>query len=56
VYSLASKRRRQAGPMSAAGLISYYEELEGKIKLTPTTVLLIALVFSIIVVMAHLIF
>lgn len=51
---MATRRRRQAGPMSAAGLISFYEELEGRIKLSPATVLAIAIAFSLLVVMAHL--
>jgi preprotein translocase subunit Sec61beta len=53
---LATRRRRQAGPMSAAGLISFYEELEGRIKLSPATVLAIALAFSLLVIMAHILF
>ncbi|MDM7275765.1 MAG: preprotein translocase subunit Sec61beta [Thermoprotei archaeon] len=51
---MAARRRRQAGPMSAAGLVSFYEELEGRIKLSPFTVLAIATIFSFIVVLAHL--
>jgi preprotein translocase subunit Sec61beta len=50
---MAARRRRHAGPMSAAGLISFYEELEGRIKLSPATVLAIAVAFSLLVIMAH---
>jgi len=50
---LSQRRRRQAAPMSAAGLISFYEEYEGKIKLSPTAVIGIALLFSALVVAAH---
>ncbi len=53
---MATRRRRQAGPMSAAGLISFYEELEGRIKLGPTAILAIAIAFSLLIIMAHLLF
>ncbi|MFN4046618.1 MAG: preprotein translocase subunit Sec61beta [Acidilobaceae archaeon] len=53
---VATRRRRQAGPISAAGLVSFYEELEGRIKFSPFTVLAIAAIFSFIVVLAHLLF
>ncbi len=51
---MSQRRRRQAAPMSAAGLISFYEEYEGKIKLSPTAVIGVALVFSALIVAAHL--
>jgi len=53
---MAVRRRRQAGPMSAAGLISFYEELEGRIKIGPITVLAIAVAFSLLVIAAHILF
>ncbi|MCE4599232.1 MAG: preprotein translocase subunit Sec61beta [Desulfurococcales archaeon] len=52
---MSSRRRRQSGPMTAAGLISFYDEYEGKIKMSPTTLVLIAAVYAVIVVVAHLI-
>jgi len=53
---MAVRRRRQAGPMSAAGLISFYEELEGRIKIGPIAVLAIAVAFSLLVIAAHILF
>lgn len=50
---MSARKRRQAGPMSAAGLISFYEELEGRIRMGPVTVLAIAVAFSLLVIAAH---
>jgi len=50
---VAKKKRKQSGPMTAAGLIAFYEEYEGKIKISPTTLVLIATAFAAIVVIAH---
>ena len=43
------KRREAGGPMTAAGLIRFYEEAEVGIKMKPLTIIAIA-VFMIIVV------
>lgn len=51
-----SAKRRQAGPASAAGLISYYEELDSAIKLSPASVFIIAAAFSLLIILAHLLF
>ena len=52
---MSARRRRTGGPMTAAGLISFYEEYEGQIKISPTTVILMASAFAFIVVLAHII-
>ncbi len=51
----AAKRRRErrAAPITAAGLLSFYEEYEGKIKVSPTVVVGAALLLSAIVAAAH---
>ena len=41
--------------MTAAGLISFYDEYEGGLRLSPTAIVLISVVFSVIVIVAHLI-
>ncbi|MCE4600612.1 MAG: preprotein translocase subunit Sec61beta [Desulfurococcales archaeon] len=53
---MAKKRKREGGPMSAAGLIAFYDEYEGKIKMSPTTLVLASTIFAAIVVIAHMIF
>ena len=50
---MSSRRRRTGGPMTAAGLISFYEEYEGQVKMSPTTVVLVSAIFAFIVVLAH---
>jgi len=52
---MARKRKREGGPMSAAGLIAFYDEYEGKVKMSPITLVLASTVFAVIVVVAHLI-
>lgn len=47
--SKSKKRRETRGPMSAAGLISFYEELEEGLKISPTAVLVAAVLFTIAV-------
>jgi len=52
---MAKRKSKQSGPMTAAGLISFYDEYEGKIKISPTTLILVAAAFTIAVVIAHII-
>ncbi len=47
------KSRRQSGPMTAAGLISFYDEYEGKVKISPTTLVLLAAIYTVLIVVAH---
>ncbi len=39
------KKKKPSGPMSAAGLISFYEDTDAKIVLTPTWILIVSIVF-----------
>ena len=48
-----ARKRKQSGPMTAAGLISFYDEYEGKVKMSPTTLIVLAAVYALIVVLAH---
>jgi len=43
---MSSKKKKPSGPMSAAGLISFYEDLESPLKITPTQAILIAVAFA----------
>lgn len=49
----ARKRERRAAPITAAGLLSFYEDYEGKIKVGPATIIGIALFLSAAVAAAH---
>ncbi|MEM0046434.1 MAG: preprotein translocase subunit Sec61beta [Fervidicoccaceae archaeon] len=39
------KKKKPSGLMSAAGLISFYEETDTKFSITPTTVIIISIAF-----------
>ncbi len=39
------RKKKPSGPMSAAGLISFYEDTDAKITLTPTWILIISVAF-----------
>jgi preprotein translocase subunit Sec61beta len=43
------RKKKPSGPMSAAGLISFYEDTDAKITLTPTWILIVSIVFVSIV-------
>jgi len=49
-----SGKKRQTAPMSAAGLITYFEEEAGGVKLRPEAVIAIGLGLVVVVLMAHL--
>ena len=44
------KRREAGGPMSAAGLMRFYEEVDVGIKLTPQMVVIVGIVVAVAVV------
>ncbi len=52
---MPSKKRRKkgSGPMTAAGLVAFYEDYEEKFTLSPLAIVLIAVIFSVIVIVAH---
>ncbi len=50
---MAKKRKKQSGPMTAAGLIAFYDEYEGKIKISPTTLILLSGIYALVIVLAH---
>lgn len=52
---MSTKKKKPTGPMSAAGLFSYYEDLESIIKITPTQVFLISVAFAAAVVILRVI-
>jgi len=49
-----SRRRKPTTPMSAAGLITYFEEEAGGIKIRPEAIIAIGLGLVVTVIMAHL--
>ena len=51
--STSRKRERRAAPITAAGLISFYEDYETRIKIGPVTVVGAALLLSALVAAAN---
>jgi len=51
--SKSRRGRRQGGPMTAAGLISFYDEYEEKVRLSPMTIVVISIIYAAIIVLAH---
>ncbi|MCE4603919.1 MAG: preprotein translocase subunit Sec61beta [Aeropyrum sp.] len=51
--SVRRRRERRAAPVTAAGLLSFYEDYEGKIKVSPTIVIMAAVGLSALVAAAH---
>ncbi len=49
------RKRKPSGPMTAAGLISFYEDTDAKIKLTPTWIFVISVGFVALVLALRLI-
>lgn len=53
---MPSKRsKRQSGPMTAAGLISFYDEYEGKFKMSPTALIVLSAAYAMLIIVAHLV-
>lgn len=45
------RREREIRPLSSAGLISFYEEFEGKIKVRPHVIIALAAIFTVVVIL-----
>ncbi|AFZ70292.1 preprotein translocase subunit Sec61beta [Caldisphaera lagunensis DSM 15908] len=48
-----SSKKKQTSPMTAAGLISFYEDYESKIEISPTTLIIISAAVAIIIIFAR---
>jgi len=44
------KKERAGGPMSAAGLMRFYEEIDVGIKLSPYTVVIVGVIITVLVI------
>ncbi len=47
------KRKKGSGPMTAAGLVAFYEDYEEKFTLSPLAIVMISIIFSLAVIIAH---
>ncbi len=44
---MSSRRRRTSGPMTAAGLVRFFEDVEAKVKISPMTIIIMAAAMSV---------
>lgn len=51
---MSSRKKRTAGPQSAAGLVRFFEDVESKFIISPITLLIMAAVFISMVVAMNL--
>ena len=48
-----SRKRKETGPLTAAGLISFYESYRGKVEISPTTLVILSAVLAALVVVVR---
>lgn len=48
-------KKKQTSPMTAAGLIAFYEDYDSKIEISPMTLIIISVVVALIVIFARII-
>lgn len=51
--SKKKRRKKGSGPMTAAGLVAFYEDYNEKFTLSPLAIVLISVIFTVIVIIAH---
>ncbi len=52
--SSKSRKRKESGPMTAAGLVAFYQSYKGKIEISPTTMIIASAVLAATVVVLRL--
>ncbi len=50
-----SSKKKQTSPMTAAGLIAFYENYDSKIEISPMTLMIISAIIAIVVIIARMI-
>lgn len=48
-----TRKKKEAAPFTAAGLVAFYENYRGKVEISPTTLLIISAAVAAIVVIAR---
>ncbi len=51
-----TRRKKEAAPFTAAGLVAFYENYRGKVEISPTTLLMISAAVAAAVVIARSLF
>ena len=50
------RRRRAGGPLTAAGLVRFFEDVEAKIRISPMAVIAIAIAISVVAMVLNYLF
>lgn len=53
--SASSKKRKESGPLTAAGLVAFYENYKSKIEISPTTLVIVSAVVAAAVIIARMV-
>ncbi|ADL19452.1 hypothetical protein ASAC_1047 [Acidilobus saccharovorans 345-15] len=51
----SSKKRKESGPLAAAGLVAFYENYKSKIEISPTSLVIISAVIAAAVIIARMV-
>jgi len=50
------RRRRAEGPLTAAGLVRFFEDVEARVRISPMTIVILAIVASILATVLNYVF
>ncbi|OYT51443.1 MAG: preprotein translocase subunit Sec61beta [Desulfurococcales archaeon ex4484_204] len=50
------RRRRSEGPLTAAGLVRFFEDVEAKVKISPIMVIIVGIAISVMAAVLNIIF
>ncbi len=56
VMSPRRRKRRGEGPLTAAGLVRFFEDVEAKVKISPMTILIVAIAVSAVAAVLNFVF
>ncbi len=51
----SSKKRKESGPLAAAGLVAFYENYKSKIEISPTSLVIISALIAAAVIIARMV-
>ena len=52
----SAKKRKTTGPVTAAGLVRFFEDVEAKVTISPTTIVILAIATSVVVAVLNILF
>ncbi len=52
----SQRKRKTTGPVTAAGLVRFFEDVEAKVTISPTTIVILAIATSVAVAVLNILF